>query len=107
MIASAARVLAMEAMPEGAEGRTSGYMTMAFHSGLLLGPPVGGFVIDRVNDRQRLYFDQNDRRVEIGGCLTESERAWLLVVFQRWLGEPGPPSAFLLSARRDLRNGPT
>ncbi len=46
MIASAARVLAMEAMPDGAEGRTSGYMTMAFHSGLLLGPPTGGLLID-------------------------------------------------------------
>jgi MFS family permease len=46
MIASTARVLAIEAMPEGAEGRTSGYMTMAFSSGLLLGPPVGGVLID-------------------------------------------------------------
>ena len=51
MIASAARVLAIEAMPEGSEGRTSGYMTMAFHSGLLLGPPVGGVLIDLVGWR--------------------------------------------------------
>ena len=51
MIASAARVLAIEAMPEGSEGRTSGYMTMAFHSGLLLGPPVGGVLIDLVGSR--------------------------------------------------------
>ena len=51
MIASTARVLAIEAMPEGAEGRTSGYMTMAFHSGLLLGPPVGGVLIDLVGWR--------------------------------------------------------
>jgi len=51
MIASAARVLAIEAMPEGAEGRTSGYMTMSFHSGLLLGPPVGGLLIDLVGWR--------------------------------------------------------
>ena len=34
-------------MPE----RTSGYMTMAFHSGLLLGPPVGGVLIDLVGWR--------------------------------------------------------
>ncbi|HEY7527170.1 MAG TPA: MFS transporter, partial [Candidatus Limnocylindria bacterium] len=46
MIASATRVLAMEAMPEGAEGRANGYMTMSFHGGLLLGPPLGGLVID-------------------------------------------------------------
>ena len=51
MIASAARVLAIEAMPEGSEGRTSGYMTMAFHSGLLLGPSVGGVLIDLVGWR--------------------------------------------------------
>ena len=46
MIASATRVLAMEAMPAGAEGRANGYMTMGFHSGLLVGPPLGGFIID-------------------------------------------------------------
>ncbi|HEY7362506.1 MAG TPA: MFS transporter [Methylomirabilota bacterium] len=46
MLASAARVLAMEAMPEGAAGRANGFMTMAFHGGLLLGPPLGGLVID-------------------------------------------------------------
>jgi EmrB/QacA subfamily drug resistance transporter len=46
MIASATRVLAMEAVPEGAEGRANSYMTMGFHSGLLVGPPLGGFVID-------------------------------------------------------------
>jgi len=56
MIASAARVLAMEAMPEGAEGRTSGYMTMAFHSGLLLGPPIGGFLIDFVGWRSIFFL---------------------------------------------------
>ena len=46
MIASATRVLAMEAMPEGSEGRANGFMTMSFHSGLLLGPPLGGLLID-------------------------------------------------------------
>jgi EmrB/QacA subfamily drug resistance transporter len=51
MIASATRVLAMEAMPEGAEGRANGFMTMSYHGGLLLGPPLGGFVIDWLNWR--------------------------------------------------------
>ena len=46
MLASATRVLAMEAMPENAAGRANGYMTMAFHGGLLVGPPLGGLVID-------------------------------------------------------------
>jgi hypothetical protein len=49
MLASAARVLAMESMPEGSEGRANGFMTMAFHSGFLLGPPLGGLVIDLVS----------------------------------------------------------
>ena len=51
MIASATRVLAMEAMPEGAEGRANGFMTMSYHGGLLLGPPLGGLVIDLLNWR--------------------------------------------------------
>jgi len=41
----------MEAMPEGSEGRANGYMTMGFHSGLLIGPPLGGFVIDLLDWR--------------------------------------------------------
>src|SRR6266545_4851735 len=51
MISSATRVLAMEAMPEGSEGRANGYMTMGFHSGLLIGPPLGGFVLDLLDWR--------------------------------------------------------
>jgi EmrB/QacA subfamily drug resistance transporter len=51
LVSSATRVLAMEAMPEGAAGRANGYMTMSFHGGLLLGPPIGGLVIDLTNWR--------------------------------------------------------
>jgi EmrB/QacA subfamily drug resistance transporter len=51
MIASAARVLAMEALPEGAAGRANGFMTMSYHGGLLLGPPLGGLVIDLLSWR--------------------------------------------------------
>jgi MFS family permease len=51
MLASAARVLAMDAMPEAAAGRANGFMTMAFHAGFLIGPPVGGLVIDLVSWR--------------------------------------------------------
>jgi hypothetical protein len=67
---------------------------------------VRGFAIDRVNDRQRLYFDLDGRRVEIGGCLTESERAWLLAVLQRWLGDPRPAPAWARGARRDPSETP-
>src|SRR5213594_1030047 len=41
----------MEAMPAGSEGRANGYMTMGFHSGLLIGPPLGGLVIDLLDWR--------------------------------------------------------
>src|SRR3989441_2515333 len=51
MISSSPRVLALEAMSDGSEGRANGYMTMGFHSGLLLGPPLGGLVIDLVSWR--------------------------------------------------------
>ena len=51
MIASATRVLAMEALPEGAAGRANGFMTMSYHGGLLLGPPLGGLVIDLLSWR--------------------------------------------------------
>src|SRR4030095_15591398 len=56
MIASATRVLAMEAMPEGAEGRANGFMTMSFHGGLLLGPPLGGLVIDWLSWRWPFFL---------------------------------------------------
>src|SRR5262245_5496008 len=46
MISSATRVLAMDAMPEGSEGRANGLMTMSYHSGFLVGPPLGGLVIE-------------------------------------------------------------
>jgi EmrB/QacA subfamily drug resistance transporter len=62
MLASATRVLAMEAMPEGAQGRANGFMTMSFHGGLLLGPPLGGLVIDLLSWRWIFFL-----LVPIGG----------------------------------------
>jgi MFS family permease len=56
MISSATRVLAMESMPDGAAGRANGYMTMSFHGGLLLGPPIGGLVIDLADWRWIFFF---------------------------------------------------
>jgi EmrB/QacA subfamily drug resistance transporter len=56
MSASAARVLAMEAMPEGSEGKANGLMTMAFHSGLFVGPPLGGLIIDYISWRWTFFF---------------------------------------------------
>src|SRR5256712_11299966 len=51
MISSATRVLAMEAMPEGSEGRANGYMTMSIHSRLLIGPPFGGLEVELLDLR--------------------------------------------------------
>jgi EmrB/QacA subfamily drug resistance transporter len=51
MLASATRVLALEAMPDDAAGKAHGLMTMAFHGGVLLGPSVGGLVIDLISWR--------------------------------------------------------
>jgi hypothetical protein len=51
---------------------------------------VRGFGVDRVNGRQRLYVDTDDTRTEIGGCLTEAERAWLFAALRAWLGAAQP-----------------
>jgi MFS family permease len=56
MIASATRVLAMEAMPPGFEARANGFMTMSYHGGLLLGPPLGGFLIELFTWRWVFYL---------------------------------------------------
>jgi EmrB/QacA subfamily drug resistance transporter len=51
MLASATRVLALEALPDHEAGKAHGLMTVAFHGGVLLGPPIGGLVIDLVTWR--------------------------------------------------------
>ncbi len=56
MTQSVARVLAMEAMPRGSEGKASGLMTTAFHTGFFVGPPLGGFIIDYINWRGIFFF---------------------------------------------------
>jgi len=56
MISSATRVLAMEAMPERAAGKANGFMTTALHGGNLLGPPLGGFVIDTIGWRWTFFL---------------------------------------------------
>ncbi len=56
MIQSVGRVLAMEAMPQGSEGKASGLMTTAFHSGFFVGPPLGGLIIDYINWRGIFFF---------------------------------------------------
>ncbi len=51
MTQSQGRALAMEALPKESSGRAQGFMTTAFHSGVLLGPSAGGLIIDTIHWR--------------------------------------------------------
>ncbi len=51
MTQSVGRALAAEAMPEDQGSKAQGFMTTAFHSGFLLGPTLGGLLIDNVHWR--------------------------------------------------------
>jgi EmrB/QacA subfamily drug resistance transporter len=56
MTQSQGRALAMEALPKDSSGRAQGFMTTAFHSGVLLGPSVGGLIIDHIHWRAVFFF---------------------------------------------------
>lgn len=47
---------------------------------------AGGFVLDRVGERQRLRYDQGAQRTEIGSVLSEPEREWLHQLLVQWRG---------------------
>ena len=51
MTQSVSRALASEAMPENQQSKVQGLMTTAFHTGFLLGPTIGGLIIDYVHWR--------------------------------------------------------
>jgi hypothetical protein len=40
--------------------------------------------LDRVGERQRLTIDHGADRIEIGACLREPEREWLVEVLKQW-----------------------
>jgi len=56
MLQSSSRALAAEAVPERIGGRAQGYMTTAHHMGFLLGPGIGGVMIDYLNWRWSFFF---------------------------------------------------
>jgi len=56
MTQSVGRALAMEAIPKGSEGKGQGFMTMAFHSGFFVGPPIGGFIVENFSWRGIFFF---------------------------------------------------
>ena len=56
MIQAQGRALAMDASTEESKGRAQGLMTMAHHSGFLLGPGLGGFIIQYIHWRAIFFF---------------------------------------------------
>src|ERR687897_27073 len=56
MTQSQGRALAMESVPRESSGRAQGYMTTAFHSGVLIGPSAGGLIIDYIHWRAVFFL---------------------------------------------------
>ena len=63
MLQSSSRALAAESVPEELAGRAQGYMTTAHHVGFVLGPSIGGFMIDYSSWRWSFFL-----LVPIGLC---------------------------------------
>jgi EmrB/QacA subfamily drug resistance transporter len=63
MLQSSSRALAAESVPEELAGRAQGYMTTAHHVGFVLGPSIGGFMIDYLSWRWSFFL-----LVPIGLC---------------------------------------
>jgi EmrB/QacA subfamily drug resistance transporter len=82
MTQSQGRALAMESMPKESSGRAQGYMTTAFHSGVLIGPSVGGLIIDYIHWRAVFLF-----LIPIGVC------GIVLTLVNRMKGNTSPRSA--------------
>jgi len=56
MTQSQGRALALEAMAKESSGRAQGFMTTAFHSGVLIGPSIGGLIIEYIHWRAIFFF---------------------------------------------------
>jgi EmrB/QacA subfamily drug resistance transporter len=56
MLQSSSRALAAESVPEDLSGRAQGYMTTAHHLGFILGPSIGGFMIDSFSWRWSFFL---------------------------------------------------
>jgi EmrB/QacA subfamily drug resistance transporter len=56
MTQSQGRALALESAPKELSGRAQGFMTTAFHSGVLIGPSLGGLIIDTIHWRAIFFF---------------------------------------------------
>jgi len=56
MLQSSSRALASESVTENLAGRAQGYMTTAHHVGFILGPSIGGLMIDYFNWRWSFFL---------------------------------------------------
>ena len=56
MTQSQGRALALEALPKESSGRAQGFMTTAFHTGVLIGPSIGGVIIEYIHWRAIFFF---------------------------------------------------
>ena len=56
MTQSQGRALVLEAVPEESAGKAQGFMTTAFHGGFMLGPSIGGLIIDYFHWRGIFFF---------------------------------------------------
>lgn len=56
IIQSSGRTLGLEAVPAGSEGRAQGLMVMSHQLGFLLGPPLGGLIIELAGWRWAFFF---------------------------------------------------
>ncbi len=82
MTQSQGRALAMEALPKESSGRAQGFMTTAFHSGVLIGPSMGGLIIDYIHWRAVFFF-----LIPIAMC------GMVLTLINRMKGNVPPPQA--------------
>lgn len=81
MTQSQGRALAMEALPKESSGRAQGFMTTAFHSGVLIGPSMGGLLIDYIHWRAVFFF-----------LIPIALAAMALTLINRWRGNVPAPS---------------
>jgi EmrB/QacA subfamily drug resistance transporter len=86
MTQSQGRALAMEALPKESAGRAQGFMTTAFHSGVLIGPSIGGLLIDYIHWRAVFFF-----------LIPIALAGITLTLINRWKGNTPPRSTSAVS----------
>ena len=90
MTQSQGRALAMEALPRESGGRAQGFMTTAFHSGVLIGPSIGGLLIDYVHWRAVFFF-----------LIPIAMAGMVLTLINRWKGN-APEISPIVDANRTI-----